>query len=203
MKTMRTFTLTALSVLTAVAAFAQTTSPPLSAPGFKLKDAMGNDVQLSSFLGKYVVLEWTNKDCDYVKKWYDAKKMQGVQKDAMDKGVVWLVIDSTPMTAGGYMTMDQAKDHYRTAGSTPSYMLWDSDGAVAKMYGVKFAPTAVVIDKAGKIIYQGAFDDKSRSLDADSLDRAHNYVMTALEESMSGKMVTRPSTEAYGCPIGG
>lgn len=51
-----------------------------NAPDFTLTDTAGNDVSLSSFAGKYVVLEWTNHQCPYVKKHYGCNNMQDLQK---------------------------------------------------------------------------------------------------------------------------
>ena len=45
------------------------------APEFTLKDASGRTVQLSDYRGKYVVLEWTNPGCPYVRKHYNSGNM--------------------------------------------------------------------------------------------------------------------------------
>ena len=65
------------------------------APDFTLKDASGKTVKLSDYRGKYVVLEWTNPGCPYVRKHYDSGNMPATQKDAVGKGVVWLSVNST------------------------------------------------------------------------------------------------------------
>ncbi|MBI3616717.1 MAG: redoxin domain-containing protein [Candidatus Omnitrophica bacterium] len=39
-----------------------------AAPEFTLKDSNGNDVSLSRYQGKFVVLEWLNYDCPFVNK---------------------------------------------------------------------------------------------------------------------------------------
>ena len=38
-----------------------------AAPEFTLKDAAGKTVKLSDFRGRYVVLEWTNPHCPFVR----------------------------------------------------------------------------------------------------------------------------------------
>lgn len=38
------------------------------APDFSLKNAAGSSVKLGDYRGKYVVLEWTNPGCPYVRK---------------------------------------------------------------------------------------------------------------------------------------
>ncbi|HKK17503.1 MAG TPA: redoxin domain-containing protein, partial [Opitutales bacterium] len=64
------------------------------APDFTLTDTNGTEHSLSDFKGKYVVLEWTNHGCPFVKKHYKEGHMQALQEKMTEKGVVWLVINS-------------------------------------------------------------------------------------------------------------
>jgi len=57
-----------------------------------------------------------------------------------------------------------------------------------------------VIDPTGKIVYQGAIDDKPSTELAD-VKTATNYVSSALEEAMAGKPVTKASSQPYGCSV--
>ena len=57
-----------------------------------------------------------------------------------------------------------------------------------------------VIDPTGKVVYQGAIDDKPTPDPAD-LAGAHNYLNQALEAAMSGKPVPTPVTRPYGCSV--
>ena len=50
------------------------------APDFTLSDTNGKPVKLSDYRGKYVVLEWTNPECPFVRKHYNSGNMQGMQK---------------------------------------------------------------------------------------------------------------------------
>jgi hypothetical protein len=60
------------------------------APAFTAPDLDGKTRSLSDFKGKYVVLEWTNPGCPFVKKHYDTGNMQALQKETTAKGIVWL-----------------------------------------------------------------------------------------------------------------
>ncbi|HEX6177950.1 MAG TPA: redoxin domain-containing protein, partial [Thermoanaerobaculia bacterium] len=60
-----------------------------AAPEFKAVDTYGKTHSLSQYRGKWVVLEWVNYDCPYVRKHYDNNAMQPLQKKYADKGVVW------------------------------------------------------------------------------------------------------------------
>jgi hypothetical protein len=58
----------------------------------------------------------------------------------------------------------------------------------------------VVIDPAGKVIYDGAIDDKPTT-EASDIKGAKNYVNDALTASMAGKPVAMPYTRPYGCSV--
>ena len=74
-----------------------------AAPNFTLKDSNANDVSLSQFQGKYVVMEWLNYDCPFVKKHYGSGNIQNLQKIYTGKDVTWLsIISSAPEQQGYY-----------------------------------------------------------------------------------------------------
>src|ERR1700741_4670117 len=50
------------------------------APDFKVKDLDGKERTLAEFKDKWIVLEWANYGCPYVKKHYDPGHMQKTQK---------------------------------------------------------------------------------------------------------------------------
>src|ERR1700693_2356266 len=104
------------SILTILASLATTTllaldSPPVgsAAPDFSLTDAKGKTHSLSQYKGKYVVLEWFNPECPFVKKHYGSDNMQKLQAEYTGKGVVWLTIDSNASGTEGNLTADSAK----------------------------------------------------------------------------------------------
>ena len=72
-----------------------------AAPPFSLASSHGPQVSLAEHRGKLVVLEWSNHDCPYVRKHYETKNMQAIQKEATGQGAVWLtIISSAPGTQG-------------------------------------------------------------------------------------------------------
>jgi hypothetical protein len=58
----------------------------------------------------------------------------------------------------------------------------------------------VVIDPAGKVVYNGAIDDQPTTR-ADDLAAATNYVQRALTEAPAGRAVTPATTAPYGCSV--
>ena len=102
-------TLTVLTSLIAAAIFAEPPPVGSAAPDFSLPDAKGQAHSLSQYKGKYVVLEWFNPECPFVKKHYGTDNMQKLQKEYTDKGVVWLTIDSNAPGTEGNLTPEQAE----------------------------------------------------------------------------------------------
>src|SRR5881392_2765469 len=80
-----------------------------AAPDFSVPDVNGETHSLSQYKGKYVVLEWFNPECPFVKKHYGSGNMQKLQQQYTGKGVVWLTIDSNAPGTEGNITPDQAQ----------------------------------------------------------------------------------------------
>src|SRR3954447_20068415 len=80
-----------------------------AAPDFSLQDSKGKTQSLSQYKGKYVVLEWFNPDCPFVKKHYGGGNMQKLQGEYTGKGVVWLTIDSNAPGHEGNPAAEQAQ----------------------------------------------------------------------------------------------
>src|SRR5437763_16286448 len=102
--------LTVITSLIATAVFAFDPPPVGSAaPDFSLTDAKGKTHSLSQYKSKYVVLEWFNPDCPFVRKHYGSGNMQKLQQEYTSKGVVWLTVDSNAPGQEGNLTPDQAE----------------------------------------------------------------------------------------------
>ena len=72
------------------------------APTFVLMNQDSEMVDLASFKGKKVILEWTNHGCPFVAKHYKTKNMQSTQQLAENEDIVWLsIISSAPGTPPG------------------------------------------------------------------------------------------------------
>ncbi len=170
------------------------------APMFSETDHMGKTQSLSSLKGKWVVLEWYNEGCPYVKKHYGSKNMQSIQKKYTDKGVVWLTVATSPKGQQGYVDPKTASDHMKTAGMNSSALLLDSDGTMGKAYDAKTTPHMFVINPDGNVVYAGAIDDNDSS-DPSTISGAKNYVTEALDSAMAGKQIAKASTKPYGCGV--
>jgi peroxiredoxin len=192
--------ITALTCFAASLSFADEVKVGAEAPGFTLKDVDGKTHSLSDYKGKFVVLEWFNEGCPFVKKHYASGNMQKLQKEYAGKDVVWLSINSSAEGEQGHVTPESAPKTISEWSLDSTKILLDHDGKVGKMYGAKTTPHMFVIDKEGKLIYQGAIDSKATANSAD-IDAAENYVKVALDNSMAGKPVENTSTKPYGCSV--
>jgi len=176
--------------------------PPVgsAAPDFSLTDAKGKSHSLSEYKGKYVVLEWFNPECPFVKKHYGGGNMQKLQEQYTGKGVVWLTIDSNAPGTEGNLSPEQAEKVANAWKTKQTALLLDPEGKAGRAYGAKNTPNMVIINPEGKIVYQGAIDSKATPNPSD-IPSSTNYVKVALDESLSGKPVSNPSTKPYGCSV--
>lgn len=199
---MKTKLLTTLLTLAASTALFAADSPAVgtNAPDFSVTDSKGKTQSVSQYKGKYVVLEWFNPECPFVKKHYGGGNMQKLQEEFTGKGVVWLSIDSSAPGKEGHLTADQANQKMTEWKTKQTALLLDPDGKAGQTYGAKNTPHMFIINPEGKVIYEGAIDSKA-SANAADIANSTNYVKVALDESLGGKPVTTANTKPYGCSV--
>jgi len=163
-----------------------------TAPAFTLADSAGNQVSLSDFEGKIVVLEWLNPDCPFVQRHYKAGTMKNLAAQHAGEGVVWLTINSTNYMDGA------ANGKFKADNGLPYTILVDQSGDVGHLYDAKTTPHMYIIDGTGTLVYIGAIDDDPRG---NKGEPAVNYVAVALDEVLAGKSVTTAETKPYGCSV--
>jgi peroxiredoxin len=199
---MKTKLLTALLTLAASTALFAADSPAVgtAAPDFSLTDSKGKTQSVSQYKGKYVVLEWFNPECPFVKKHYGSGNMQKLQEEFTGKGVVWLSIDSSAPGLEGNLTAEQANAKMTEWKTKQTALVLDPDGKAGRTYGAKNTPHMFVINPEGKIVYEGAIDSKATPNPSD-IPNSTNYVKVALDESLAGKTVSNANTKPYGCSV--
>lgn len=172
-----------------------------AAPAFTLTDSNGVEHSLEDFAGQTVILEWTNKDCPFVKKFYNDGHMQGWQEayTGMDD-VVWLSIASSAPGKQGHLTANGWNQQIETQGSHATAVLLDEDGSVGKAYAAKTTPHIYVIDAQGVLRYQGAIDSNSSTKTSD-IEGATNYLAAAVDAVLAGSEVAEHTTQPYGCGV--
>jgi peroxiredoxin len=171
-----------------------------AAPDFSVLSSAGKQVSLAQYRGHYVALEWTNPECPFVGKHYHSGNMQNLQKTFVDRGVVWLTIDSAAPGKQGNLSAAQATDLLQARHSTPTAFLLDSSGTVGHLYGAKTTPHMFLIDPRGKLVYAGGIDSIA-SVDTADVGRATPYFKNAVEHAIAGQAIDPNSTRPYGCSV--
>jgi peroxiredoxin len=192
--TVLTFCFLLMGVSAAVAGL----EPGDKAPAFTLTDTEGVEHSLQTYLddGQTVVIEWFNPDCPFIKKHHAKHQTMNATFVAVkDADVVWLAINSSAVgnQGNGLERNQKAVKEYEM----PFPVLIDENGEVGRAYGAKTTPHMFIITADGVVAYNGAIDD-DRS--ADKLGET-NYVAVALGEINSGKAVSTPATQPYGCSV--
>ena len=181
----------------------QNPSTNKKAPDFSGMNTYGEMIRLSDFIGKPVILEWTNHECPYVARHYNENNMQAVQKIARDQKIIWLSIISSTPGDQGHVSSKKANELTIARDAYPSHVLLDESGEIGMLYGAKTTPHMFMIDANGVLRYKGAIDDIGRGMqffDASFLT-AVNYVSSQLPKLLAQLTLSTDSTVAYGCSV--
>jgi AhpC/TSA family protein len=170
------------------------------APDFVAVDTAGKQHRLSDFAGKFVVLEWTNPGCPFVRKHYGSGNMPATQKAATEKGVVWLAVNSTERAAGDYLKPAALDAWMKEQSAAPTAVLMDEDGVIGRAYAARTTPQLYIIDPKGVLVYAGGIDSIASSR-VEDIKTATNYVNQALGEAFGGRPISAATTKPYGCSI--
>lgn len=170
------------------------------APDFALETTSGKSVRLSDFKGKYVVLEWTNPGCPFVRKHYESGNMPATQKAATAQGLVWLAVNSTAKDNADYLEPAKLSQWIADHKGAPSAVLMDAEGSAGKAYGARTTPHLFIIDPQGTLVYAGGIDSIPSARKED-IDKATNYVKTALADIAANRPIAQANTKPYGCSV--
>ena len=171
-----------------------------SAPDFTLTDSNGAKHSLSDYRGKWVVLEWVNFGCPFVRKHYESGNMQNLQKTYTTKGVVWLSICSSALGKQGYFDGEELTTEIKEHGSRATAYLVDADGTVGRMYEAKTTPHMYIINPKGVLVYAGGIDNIA-STDKGDIAKATNYVSETLDAGFAGREIAVKGSRPYGCSV--
>jgi hypothetical protein len=170
------------------------------APDFTGTDSNGQTVHLSDFKGKPVILEWSNDECPYVKKWYKSGAMQKLQELAGKNNMIWLTVISSGPGKEGFVSGKQANDDTQSRHASPTHVLLDPQGTIGHLYDARNTPVMFVVDVKGNLVYMGGADSIGTT-DINDLQKAEPYVQEAIIAVAAGKPVAKPVTRPYGCNV--
>ncbi len=158
-------------------------------PNFELPDLDGETHTLEQYRGKVVVVEMASQHCPW-SRGADPHLVELANK-YKDDGVVVIGIDShndTSVEAMKAYVEEHEKSHT---------MLKDEGNKYADVLGARVTPEIYVLDKEGKLVYHGAFDNRSNP--AEKGDEA--YADKAVQAALAGNAAQPNRVKAWGCTI--
>jgi peroxiredoxin len=164
------------------------------ASDFSLTDHHGTRHALADYRGKVVVLEWINPNCPFSRRHAEEGTMTRLAGGTPP--VVWLAVNSTAADHKDFLDPERHAA-YNAEHQIPYPVLYDSDGKVGQAYGAKTTPHMIVIDEAGKVVYDGAIDDDPYGRS----EQRTNYVQAALTAHAEGRAAQPATTKPYGCTV--
>lgn len=137
---------------------------PIPVPDFTAYDSEGNEVKLSDFFGKPIVLNFWASWCGPCK-----KEMPYFEKAYVEYGdkVNFVILNATD---GIRETVKSASEHIKENGYTfPVY--FDTERIAAYTYGVRSLPSTLFIDSDGSTVtgYAGILSEKTLIANIESL----------------------------------
>ena len=140
---------------------------------------------------KLVVMVFTCTHCPVAAA--NQSRLIALQKEYEASDVRLVAICSNP---GDIDDLPAMKEQAASEGYNFPY-LRDADQAVARAYGARQTPTAVVLDSDRKVRYLGAIDDNWK----DAAQVRRDYLRDAIEALLAGRKVPIAETRPQGCEI--
>jgi peroxiredoxin len=156
---------------------------------FELQDIEGEQHRLSQYRGSVVLIVFWSAECPVSQK-YDEYFTQLLERHAQDPLTI-LGIDSN-VHYGREEIIEAARDR-----RVNFPLLRDADARIADRFGALTTPHVYIIDRNGKLAYEGAVDDHTFRQPEPTV----NYVDKALEAMLAGETPPVVQTQSYGCTI--
>ncbi len=165
---------------------------------FALTDYRGRKYALADFADKdALVVAFLGNECPLCRQY--GPRLEQLSQEFADRGVAFLGINANQQDAPSEMAA-----YVRTCSITFP-LLKDPGNVVADQFAAERVPEVFVLDKQRKICYRGRIDDQFGLTTGSGYARPKvrsRDLASALEETLAGKQVSRPVTEASGCLIG-
>jgi predicted glycosyltransferase involved in capsule biosynthesis len=138
------------------------------------------------------VLVFLDVDCPISQ--YVIKPLNALQTEYKDQ------IEVIGIVPGTYYTNQELQD-FATEFDVQFSSLIDPNLKLVKRLDAHITPEVFVLDRRGRILYQGAVDDKYLDLGKSKPLPNQSYLDEALCEFIDGNVIRNPKTEAIGCII--
>ncbi len=157
------------------------------APVFQLHGLEGGSHSLKDYLGRIVVLNFWSAECDWCKR-VDEEVIHNLDTWKDQVMVLWIASNANESLDLVEKTAAERK--------LPTVLI-DEALKVADIYGAQTTPHFFILDRVGKLRYQGAWDNITfRQRKATQV-----YVPMVIEALMHDEAPEVTSTPVYGCTL--
>ncbi len=155
---------------------------------FDLTDTKGTSYSFNHLKGKNgAIIIFLSVQCPVVKG-YDERIVK-LADDYKARGINVIGINSNA-TESLEVVKKHAEEHYKFP------VLIDKNNVLADKFGANVTPEMFYFNQKNVLTYHGAIDN-----DRSGKNVTTDYLRTALDESLSGKAVTKSTANAFGCSI--
>ncbi|HXH70061.1 MAG TPA: redoxin domain-containing protein [Pyrinomonadaceae bacterium] len=187
------FLITAIFAIAAFVSFANVSAKDGLAIGstlenFDLTDTKGTLYSFNHLKGKNgAIIVFLSVQCPVVKGYNE--RIVKIAEDYKAKGINVIGINSNSTE-----TLDKVKLHAAENYKFP--VLIDKNNVLADRFGANVTPEMFYFNGKNVLTYHGAIDN-----DRSGKNVTTDFLRTALDESLSGKAVTKSTANAFGCSI--
>lgn len=165
-----------------------------SAGVVSVRDLDGREVHPMQPAGKAEVLFFITSDCPISNSY--APEIQRICKEYGTKGVSCDLVYVDPT-----MKPDAVRKHLHDFSYQDIPAILDTRHQVVDAAGATITPQAILIGPDGRKLYAGRIDNFYAGLGKPRRQATVHDLRTALDETLAGKPVTTPKTDAVGCYI--
>jgi thioredoxin-related protein len=168
---------------------------PIPNPEVKMKDISGKDISFKDAMQKNgLLVMFSCNTCPIVKR-YQSRTNELCQY-AMDKKFGVILLNSNEAYRDNGDSYDDSKNYGKTNNYTWHYVM-DENSKMADAFGANRTPEIFLFNSEAKLVYHGAIDDNSESVDG--VTRKHAQI--AIDELVAGKDIATKETRSVGCSI--
>lgn len=175
------------------------------APAFAVRGSAGQMVTLADYDDRVVVIEWLDPRCDAGMQHYRDGRLPALQKEAAERGVVWLTVLSARPDTASHLDNAAAQALAAEHKMRVTELLVDDTGTMARAYGIKQLPAFFVLGVDGRMTFQGGLGDAAATgTEAQQPEAAAGgleALTQAIQATLGNESPAVSSTAVEGCEL--
>ena len=165
--------------------------PSLPLIAAQVRDIDGNEHVMSG--AKATIVFFVTHDCPISNRY--VPEIRRICRDYSEVGARCLMVYVDPTTG-----VDQIREHQETYDIAQN-AVHDPGHSIVELAGASVTPEAAVFDGVGQMTYRGRIDNLYAALGIPRRRATEHNLRHALDETLTGKAVSQPRTQAVGCFI--